>query len=75
LPGWSYQAESRSLAAAVATPAKKKMISPLPLDHNEIAGFERAGLRRLSLVEYDDDQRPPLPHFFAAYQRIAGGKD
>jgi SAM-dependent methyltransferase len=54
---------------------EKEDAFPLPLDHDEIAGFERAGLHCLSLVEYDDDQRPPVPHFFAAYQRIAGEKD
>jgi len=44
---------------------------PLPLDHAEIAGFERAGLEKLSLVEYDDDQEPAVPHFFAVYRRPA----
>ncbi len=44
---------------------------PLPLDPIEIAGFERAGLTRLSIDSYDDDQQPPVPHFFATYQRPA----
>ena len=48
---------------------EKEDAFPLPLDHAEIAGFERAGLERLSLVEYDDDQQPPVPHFFACYRR------
>jgi SAM-dependent methyltransferase len=43
---------------------------PLPLDLDEISGFERAGMRRLSLDSYDDDQQPPVPHFFACYQRV-----
>ncbi len=42
---------------------------PLPLDNHELAGFERVGLQRLSLNCYDDDQQPPVPHFFACYQR------
>ena len=48
---------------------EKEDAFPLPLDHDEIAGFERAGLKRLSLECYDDDQDPPVPHFFASYQR------
>lgn len=48
---------------------EKEKAFPLPLDHQEIAGFERAGLRRLSIEAYLDDQQPPVPHFFACYQR------
>ena len=48
---------------------EKEDAFPLPLDHAEIAGFERAGLERMSFVEYDDDQQPPVPHFFACYRR------
>lgn len=43
---------------------------PLPLDQAEIAGFERAGLKQLSLKCYDDDQSPPIAHFMACYQRV-----
>lgn len=50
---------------------EKEDAFPLPLDHAEIAGFERAGLRKLSFECYDDDQDPPVPHFFASYQRPA----
>jgi SAM-dependent methyltransferase len=50
-------------------PGEKEQAFPLPLDHQEIAGFERAGLKKLSLEEYQDDQQPPVPHFFACYQR------
>jgi len=50
-------------------PGEKATAFPLPLDHHEIAGFERAGLKRLSIDEYEDDQQPPVPHFFACYQR------
>jgi len=50
---------------------EKEDAFPLPLDHAEIAGFERAGLKQLSFTCYDDDQDPPVPHFFASYQRPA----
>lgn len=42
---------------------------PLPLDRAEIDGFIRAGLRQEALEDYDDDQDPPVPHFFACYRR------
>lgn len=48
---------------------EKENAFPLPLDHHEIAGFERAGLKRLAIETYLDDQQPPVPHFFACYQR------
>ena len=42
---------------------------PLPLDHDEIGGFERLGLREEHFATYYDDQDPPVPHFFAVYRR------
>jgi SAM-dependent methyltransferase len=42
---------------------------PIPLDRDEIDGFSRAGLVELEFLAYDDDQDPPVPHFFAAYRR------
>lgn len=42
---------------------------PLALDRPEINGFQRAGLTEISLEAYDDDQEPPVPHYFAVYQR------
>jgi len=42
---------------------------PLALDRDEIDGFERAGLIEIHFLAYDDDQSPPVPHFFAVYQR------
>jgi len=42
---------------------------PLALDRNEINGFQRAGLSETHFVAYDDDQDPPVPHFFAVYKR------
>jgi methyltransferase family protein len=46
---------------------------PLPLERLEIDGFIRAGLREDAFVEYDDDQNPPVPHFFACYSRPMRG--
>jgi len=42
---------------------------PLPLDRNEIDGFLRAGLTERHFNVYDDDQTPPVPHYFAVYRR------
>ena len=42
---------------------------PQPLDRDEIDGFRRAGLVEERFVAYDDDQDPPVPHFFAVYRR------
>ncbi|MGV6852041.1 MAG: class I SAM-dependent methyltransferase [bacterium] len=43
---------------------------PLPLDHEEINYFVRSGLKECCFIAYDDDQQPPVPHFFADYQKI-----
>jgi SAM-dependent methyltransferase len=42
---------------------------PIALDRDEIDGFQRAGLIEEHFVAYDDDQDPPVPHFFAVYRR------
>lgn len=42
---------------------------PLALDRDEIGGFRQAGLSETRFVAYDDDQDPPVPHFFAVYNR------
>lgn len=42
---------------------------PVPLDRNEIDGFIRAGLIEAEFISYDDDQTPPVPHYFAVYRR------
>jgi len=44
---------------------------PLALDREELNGFQRAGLSETHFVAYDDDQAPPVPHFFAVYKRPA----
>ncbi len=40
---------------------------PLPLDKDEINGFVRSGLTQKSFLAYDDDQEPPVAHFFSTY--------
>jgi len=42
---------------------------PLALDPEEIGGFQRAGLDEMEFEAYDDDQEPPVPHYFATYGR------
>jgi 2-polyprenyl-3-methyl-5-hydroxy-6-metoxy-1,4-benzoquinol methylase len=42
---------------------------PLALDRAEIDGFVRAGLTEMLFEAYDDEQDPPVPHFFAVYRR------
>ena len=44
---------------------------PIELDRDEIDGFQRAGLLETHFLAYDDHQDPPVPHFFAVYQRPA----
>ena len=50
---------------------EKLAVFPRPLDRKEIDGFVRAGLTEQDFVAYDDDQDPPVPHFFAWYRRPA----
>lgn len=42
---------------------------PLPLDRQEINCFRDCGLTEKSFLAYDDNQNPPVPHFFATYKR------
>jgi hypothetical protein len=42
---------------------------PVALDKKEIDGFQRTGLLETHFVAYDDDQNPPVPHYFAIYKR------
>jgi SAM-dependent methyltransferase len=42
---------------------------PVALDRHEIEGFVRGGLSEINFTAYDDDQDPPVPHFFAVYNR------
>lgn len=81
LPG-AYRLRALNAIAAMVAPGGVALVScrsrnsgekedafPLPLDRPEMDGFVRAGLREDSFVAYDDDQNPPVPHFFACYRR------
>ena len=84
LPG-PYRLKALHAIAGMAAPLGAVLVScrsrnageredefPLPLDRHEINGFVRAGLVEQELLEYDDDQDPPIPHYFATYRRPAG---
>ncbi|BBP02332.1 class I SAM-dependent methyltransferase [Sulfuriferula nivalis] len=81
LPG-EYRLRALNAIAAMVAPGGHALIScrsrntgekedafPLPLDRPEIDGFIRAGLCEQAFVIYDDDQAPPVQHFFACYNR------
>jgi SAM-dependent methyltransferase len=81
LPG-PYRLQALNAIAGMVAPGGVVLVScrsrkagekadefPLPLDRHEIDGFVRAGLVEQELVEYDDDQEPAVPHFFACYRR------
>ncbi|MBU0943941.1 MAG: class I SAM-dependent methyltransferase [Proteobacteria bacterium] len=74
----------KAIADLVASPGGEVLVScrsrnageqpdtfPLALDREEISGFQRAGLSETLFVAYDDDQDPPVPHFFACYTRLS----
>ena len=63
-PGGTVLVSCRSRQAG-----EKENEFPLPLERAEIDGFVRAGLREDAFVAYDDNQDPPVPHFFACYGR------
>jgi SAM-dependent methyltransferase len=42
---------------------------PIPLDHDEINKFAQGDLTEIYFLSYDDDQEPPVPHYFAVYRR------
>jgi len=44
---------------------------PRAMDRTEMDGYVRAGLLESSFDAYDDQQDPPVPHFFAVYLRPA----
>lgn len=81
MPG-EYRLRALDAIAALVAPGGTALVScrsrqagekldefPLPLDRAEMEGFIRAGLVEDSFLEYDDDQEPPVPHFFACYSR------
>jgi SAM-dependent methyltransferase len=53
------------------SPGEQSDTFPLAPDQDEIDGFQRAGLSETHFVAYDDDQDPPVPHFFAVYKHPA----
>ena len=81
LPG-KYRLQARDAMVSLLAPQGYILVScrsrlkgeqeddiPLPLDKEEIDGFIRCGLSEESFVAYDDTQDPPVPHFFASYQK------
>lgn len=85
LPG-EYRRRALQTIAGMAAPGGVVLVScrsrnsgekadafPLPLDREEIDGFVRAGLKQEGFLAYDDDQEPPVPHFFAWYRRPLAG--
>jgi len=81
LPG-NYRIQARDAIASFVAPQGFALVScrsrqkgqqeddiPLPLDENEINGFELCGLIKDSFLAYDDNQEPCVPHFFATFKR------
>lgn len=81
LPG-KYRVQARDAMISLLAPQGYILVScrsrikgeqeddiPLPLDKEEIDGFIRCGLKEMSFEAYDDTQEPPVPHFFASYQK------
>jgi len=81
LPG-KYRVQARDAMISLLAPKGYILVScrsrlkgeqeddiPLPLDKEEIDGFVRCGLNEKSFESYDDTQDPPVPHFFASYQK------
>ncbi len=81
LPGKYRKMARESIASLVASggdvlvscrsrnPGELEDAIPLPLDRDEMDGFIRSGLIEKGFEAYDDEQNPPVPHFFAWYQR------
>ena len=81
LPG-KYRIQARDAMVSLLAPQGYILVScrsrlkgeqeddiPLPLDKEEIDGFIRCGLSQESFEAYDDNQDPPVPHFFAIYKK------
>lgn len=81
LPG-KYRIQAREAIASLVAMERHALVScrsrlageqendiPLPLDRYEIDGFIQSGLTEMDFHAYDDDQDPPVPHFFAWYMR------
>ncbi len=81
LPG-KYRTQARDAMISLLSPDGYLLVScrsrksgeqeddiPLPLDREELDGFNRCGLIEESFEAYDDTQSPPVPHFFATYRK------
>jgi hypothetical protein len=81
LPG-KYRLQARDAMVSILAPQGNLLVScrsrlrgkqegdiPLPLDKEEIDGFIRCGLSEENFDAYDDNQDPPVPHFFATYKK------
>ncbi len=81
LPG-KYRLQARNAMVSLLAPQGHLLVScrsrlkgeqeddiPLPLDKEEIDGFIRCGLSEENFESYDDNQEPPVPHFFASYKK------
>jgi len=79
LPG-KYRIQARDALVSLLAPGGYLLVScrsrlagqqlediPLPLDRDEMDGFVHCGLNEESFLAYDDNQTPPVPHFFATY--------
>ena len=83
LPG-KYRIMARDAMISLLTPTGNILVScrsrkqgeledaiPLPLDRDEINGFcQQGNMKEVSFEAYDDNQTPPVPHFFACYQKL-----
>lgn len=82
LPG-DYCIQARNAMISLLSPSGHLLVScrsrnkgeledaiPLPLDREEIDGFIQTGkLDEIAFEAYDDNQSPPVPHFFACYKK------
>ena len=82
LPG-NYRSEARNAMISLLTASGYLLVScrsrnkgeledaiPLPLDRDEIDCFLQTGnLDEIAFEAYDDNQSPPVPHFFACYKK------
>jgi len=83
LPG-EYRIKARKAISSLASKNAHILVScrsrnkgekeneiPLPLDKKEIDEFVNSDkLSNISFKEYNDEQEPPVPHFFAIYKKI-----
>lgn len=81
LPG-KYRRQARDAMVSLLAPQGYLLVScrsrlkgeqeddiPLPLDREEIDEFLQYGLCEESFAAYDDNQDPPVAHFFATYKK------